>query len=121
MEIYSWEREKSDMTYHFSIYIGYYQHRFGNEGVLEPVEFHINNYIMYETTFGREQALKDFGDINREQFEKTLDSGMFPTNGWSDEDINDFRCWIINSLTPKTTQRKEKIDRIQKKLPYAAI
>ena len=123
MEIYSWKRIEDTFT--FSLWIHDHQSRFGNEGVLQSIELHLSNFIMYETTFGRKFAYEHFEGMTKKNINKYIEEYDYSTREFSyqlsDNDFEEFKCWLLTSLTPIEEQRKVKIDRIQKKLPYAAI
>ena len=121
METYIWKRELDSIYFTFKLIIGEPKNRFGNEGIIEPVEFYIGKYLLNDTTFGREHMLNLLINLNTDSFINLLLDGNCLIENWTDEDMNDFKYWVANSLTPITIQRKEKIDRIQKKIPYAAI
>jgi hypothetical protein len=123
METYTWKRKTDDFI--FSLYIDECQTRFGDEGILQSVVLDLGNFIMYDTTFGRKFAYEHFEEMTKEDMNKYIEEYDFSTSTFSyqfsNSDFDDFKCWLLTSLTPIGEQRKEKIDRIQKKIPYVTI
>ncbi len=120
-ETYTWKREQDSIDYTFKLVIGEYKNRFGGEGIIEPVFLIFGKYLIKETTFGREHMLNLLSVLNKVSFVDLLLDSNCIINNWTDEDMDKFKCWLVNSLTPKTIQREEKIVRIKNKIPYASI
>ena len=121
METYTWKREQDSINFTFKIIIGEYKNRFGDEGIIEPVDFYLGKYLLNDTTFGREHILDFLLKLNKKSFVGLILDGNCFIENWTDEDMNNLKCWLVNSLTPKTVQREEKIVRIKNKIPYVAI
>ena len=123
MEIYTWKRIND--TFEFTLWILDEQPRFGNEGILQSIELHVNDFIAYETTFGRKFAYEYFENMTRKNIDKYIEEYDYLHSEFhyhlNRDEFDEFKCWLLTSLTPKTEQRKVKIDRIKKKLPYATI
>lgn len=114
METYTWEGKLSnDFIYTFVLTIGEEYDRFNGEGILQDVKIMmINDSVeeeLYETSFGREEAIRTWSVPNNPI-----------CTPLEDEQITEFKNWLITCLTPKTEQRKVKIGRIKTKL-YADI
>lgn len=119
----------------FKITIGEVNPRWEEEGVIQSIRFSVNNCIVYREMFGVERALNNFKSETYEFLEdgahclyldykrKSISfTQLFDQDiTLNDKDFDLVMSWIITSLTPVTEQRKEKIDRIQKKLPYATL
>lgn len=123
METYNWKRLGD--TFEFTMWIFDHQPRFGNEGVLQLIELHLGDFIAYETTFGREFAYEHFQKMNFEHIDQYIGEYDYIKSEFSyqlsNDDFDEFKCWLLTSLTPIEEQRKVKIDRLQKKIPYADI
>ena len=114
MEKYTWSCDTDDGSpFTLILNIGKRQKRFDGEGVLQDVSLHCENTEIYETTFGREHAIKEFKDIMFDMIDLEL-----PLN---EEKFDEMMIWLLTSLTPITEQRKVKIEEIQKKMSYATI
>ncbi len=109
MEQYIWRCNKN-VTYELTIDTE--KDRYNGEGVLQSVVlYRIDRDLIfpkeeevYETTYGRFAALDYFNNLTYEQWGEENDS------------FDDFKIWIITSLTPITEQRKVKINQIKEKI-----
>ena len=95
----------------YELVIGNEQDRFNGEGVLQNVTlYRIDNDLIfpkeevYETTYGWFTAIEHFNNIDINEFEE------------DNINFDEFKNWIITSLTPITEQRKVKIGRIKEKI-----
>ena len=110
MEQYIWSRDGTDIK--FKLTIGDEYIRFDNEGSLQEVKlYYIDDTLIfpedeiYETTWGVEFALNHFREIsNEDQF--YLDDRYF----------DEFKSWLLTSLTPLNKQRTVKITNIKNKI-----
>jgi hypothetical protein len=112
MEEYIWKSKLRDgLIYTYVLTIGEEYDRYNGEGILQNVKIKIisdsSEDELYETLFGREKAIKDWSVLNNPI--------SIPLE---DEQITEFKNWLITCLTPKTEQRKIKIGRIKNKIPY---
>jgi hypothetical protein len=108
MEQHIWYCNKN-VTY--ELIIDNEKDRYNGEGVLQSVVlYRIDKHIIfpkeevYETTYGYFAALDYFNNLTYDQWDE--ENGNF----------DDFKIWIITSLTPITEQRKVKINKIKLKL-----
>lgn len=118
MEIYTWG--KLDSEHKFTLWILDSQPRFENEGILQSVELHLSNFISYETTFGREFAYDYFKNMTKDNISQYIGEYDYMKSEFSyelsNEEFDEFKCWLLTSLTPIVKQRKEKIGRIKTKI-----
>lgn len=109
MKKYYWISDDKD--YECIITISEAKHRFGTEGILQYIAIHEKNHNLpgsweelYETNFGYEHALQYVKDLTIEQW----------TN--SNENLEDFKKWAIEIITPLYIKRLKKINKIKIKM-----
>lgn len=107
MESFGWVSVTHNNAYVFRLEIGNRITRFEGEGILQNVRLFCENYEIFETSFGWEYAITYFNNSDY-------------TEDWSYfislENFEEFKCWMITSLTPVEQQRKDKLKKITEKL-----
>jgi len=111
METYKYSCKLSDLLiYDFTLIINNYKTRFKGEGIIQQVLlFNQNDHTYYDNNWGREYAYEYFQSIDN----ITIGSEW---EFWPDDQFNDFKDWVLVSLSPKSVQRKVKLSKIKNKL-----
>jgi len=111
METYKYHCKLCDsLIYDFTLVINNHKTRFKGEGILQQVLlYNENGHIFYDNNFGKEYAYEYFQTIDN-----TIIGGEWEF--WPDDQFNDFKDWLLISLSPKSIQRKVKLNKIINKI-----
>lgn len=120
-------REMYDYSYDgniITIIIGKERDMFEGEGIHQHVELLINLEVIYSTNFGREHTLNMF-DKKQDYIFFDINMILFKNNElhlhvekdeyiiFNNDDYKLFMNWVYECLTPITTKRKFKIDKLK--------
>lgn len=115
IETYSWK--KVDKDFGFNLWI-LNQPIFGC--MTESVEFHLGNFILYESSLDRKNSYVYFKNITIDNISQYFKEYDYIKSEFSydltTEEFDEFKCWLLTSLTSVTNQRMKKINKIKERM-----